>query len=286
MSDRHFPPSDRSASGSRRPTEPRFWRDDKLPFIEARSIDDGRNVSYAKHAHETFSIGVVTRGRCTYLNGKARERIGVGSVVLMNPGDVHACNPDLDGLWSYHMLYIDVPWLAAIQRDLGVCGNHHFRPFLTTTTTQPGLYTGLKRLYDVLTDQEAEDLQKHSEAVSFMTMVQQVLSAAPAFPRRGHRGLARAAEFIRYNCTRSLGLDEICSAANLSASYLIRSFKDDYGLTPHAYLINCRVEFSRSQLRRGRPIAEVATAAGFADQAHLQRVFKKLVAATPGQYRA
>jgi AraC-like DNA-binding protein len=56
-------------------------------------------------------------------------------------------------------------------------------------------------------------------------------------------------------------------------------------MTPHAYLMNCRIELSRSQLRRGRPIAEVALAAGFADQAHLQRSFKKFVAATPGQYR-
>src|SRR3982074_1310312 len=46
------------------PTEPRFWRDDTLPFIEARSIHNGRKVSYAKHAHETFSIGIVGDGHC------------------------------------------------------------------------------------------------------------------------------------------------------------------------------------------------------------------------------
>jgi AraC-like DNA-binding protein len=119
-----------------------------------------------------------------------------------------------------------------------------------------------------------------------MAAAQQALNPAPDLPRYGHRGLVRAAEFIRDNYARSLKLEEICSAADLSPSYLIRAFKDKYGLTPHAYLTNCRIEFSRSQLRRGRPIAEVALAAGFADQAHLQRSFKKLVAATPGQYRA
>lgn len=265
---------------------PSFWRDDALPFIEARSIHDGRKVRYAKHAHETFSIGIVTSGRCTYLNGKKRERIGAGSVVVMNPGDPHACNPSHDELWSYRMLYVDVPWLIDIQQDLGISRNDHFRPFLTTATTQPELYTGLHRLYDVLTDQQAECLQKHSAAVTFMAAVQQALSHAPALPRQGDRGLVRAAEFMRHNYARPLKLDEICSAANLSPSYLIRAFKQKYGLTPHAYLINCRIEFSRTQLRRGRPIAEVALAAGFSDQAHLQRSFKKLVAATPGQYRA
>lgn len=265
---------------------PKFWRDETLPFIEARSIHDGREVRYGKHAHETFSIGIVLSGRCTYLNGQKRERIGAGSVVLMNPGDAHACNPSHDERWSYRMLYVDVPWLADIQQDLGVSGSYHFQPFSATATTRPELYAGLHRLYDVLTDQQAEHLQKHSAAVTFMSAVQQALSLAPALPRQGHRGLARAAEFIRHNYARSLKLDEICSAANLSPSYLIRAFKEKYGLTPHAYLTNCRVEFSRSQLRRGRPIAEVALAAGFSDQAHLQRSFKKLVAATPGQYQA
>jgi AraC-like DNA-binding protein len=264
---------------------PRFWRDDALAFIEARSVQDGRKVRYAIHSHETFSIGIVTRGRCIYLNGKARERIGAGSVVVMNPGDTHACNPSHDELWAYHMLYVDVPWLSGIQQDLGVSRNQHFRPFSTTSTRQPELYAGLHRLYDVLTDQHAECLQKHSAALTFMVAVQQALSPAPALPRHGHRGLQRAAEFIRCNHARSLKLDEICAAANLSPSYLIRAFKAKYGLTPHAYLTNCRIEFARSQLRRGRPIAEVALAAGFSDQAHLQRSFKRVVAATPGQYR-
>jgi AraC-like DNA-binding protein len=266
--------------------KPTFWRDDTLPFIEARSIHDGRNVCYGKHSHETFSIGIVMHGHCTYLNGKTRQRIGPGSVVLMNPGDAHACNPSHDERWAYHMLYVDVAWLSGIQRDLGVSANHGFQPFLATATNHPQLYDGLHRLHGLLTDRQAECLQKHSAALTFMTEVQRVLSSAPALSRLGHRGLERAAEFIRQHHARSLKLDEICAAADLSPSYLIRAFKDKYGLTPHAYLTNCRVEFSRSQLRRGRPIAEVAVAAGFADQAHLQRSFKRLVAATPGQYRA
>ena len=68
--------------------------------------------------------------------------------------------------------------------------------------------------------------------------------------------------------------------------HLIRTFKREYAITPHAYIVNCRIEFSRTQLRKGLPIAAVACEAGFADQAHLQRTFKRIVAATPAQYRA
>lgn len=270
----------------RKPSEPTFWRDDTLPFVEARSIDDGRKVRYGKHAHDTFSIGVVTNGRCIYLNGKTRQPIGAGTVVLMNPGDAHACNPESGGPWSYRMLYFDVSWLTDIQQALGSSRNHQFQPFLPTATTDPRLYAELYRFFDVLTDPQADSLKKHCEAEAFMTTVQQALSPTPAFPSYRHQGVARAAEFIRDNYMRSIKLEEICSAADLSPSYLIRAFNETYGMTPHAYVMNCRIEFSRSQLRRGRSIAEVALAAGFSDQAHLQRSFKRLVAATPGQYRS
>jgi AraC-like DNA-binding protein len=265
-------------------TEPRFWRDDALPFIEARSVEDGRKVCYAKHAHETFSIGAVSNGQCNYLNGKKVERIGAGIVVLMNPGDVHACNPIGDDPWRYRMLYIDALWVGAIEDDPGVNPRATFVPFAGTVTRRPGLYAGLNRLFELLIDPQVEPLRKESAAVMLVVAVREALGTALTYTTTP--SLARAAEFIRENCTRSLKLQEICTEVGLSASHLIRSFKDVYGLTPHAYQVNCRIEFCRSRLRRGWPIAEVALAAGFSDQAHLQRIFKRVVAATPGQYRA
>lgn len=88
---------------------PRFWRDPALPFIEARSIADGHKVCYNRHAHEQFSIGCITAGQSTYLSEGEQWRVGAGTVVLMNPGVVHACNPIDDQPWSYRMLYVDTP---------------------------------------------------------------------------------------------------------------------------------------------------------------------------------
>lgn len=265
---------------------PRFWRSDALPFIEARSIDDGREVCYAKHSHETFSIGAVTGGRSVYVNRRASERIGAGAVVMMNPDDAHACNPVADERWSYCMLHVDVAWLTRLQHELGFSENRAFRAFSQIMTTDVELFAGLNRLHATLVDDDADMLHKESAAIVFFSGLQQKLNPA-VLPGDGGEGrqLARAAEFIAENCTRALTLDDICDAAGLSASHLIRAFKQRYGMTPHAYLINRRIQYSRAQLRRGRLIADVALDAGFADQAHLQRTFKRLVAATPGQYR-
>ncbi|NNA88063.1 helix-turn-helix transcriptional regulator [Pseudomonas gessardii] len=264
---------------------PRFWRDPRLPFIEARTIDDGRKVCYTRHAHDHFSIGAITAGQSLYLHGADTFQVHSGTVVLMNPGDVHACNPLDDQPWSYHMLYIDTPWLTDLQHQLGFASHLGFRRFDATHTADPLLFAGLLELYAVLIDEHAAARHKHSAVVRFFTAVQTRLNPAALPAREVNHKLERAAEYIREHCTEALKLETICQAAQLSPSYLIRAFKQAYGMTPHAFLINQRVQFARNQLRSGQLIADVALAAGFADQAHLQRTFKQHLAATPGQYR-
>ena len=56
------------------------------------------------------------------------------------------------------------------------------------------------------------------------------------------------------------------------------------GMTPHAYLVQRRLALARSLLAGGQSIAEAATAAGFADQAHLTRVFRRCLGYTPAAY--
>ena len=80
-----------------------FRRDEALPFIEARTVQDGRKVCYAKHWHETFSIGLISRGRCNYINRAKTAEACVGTVVLMNPGDVYACNHTAEGADYIHL---------------------------------------------------------------------------------------------------------------------------------------------------------------------------------------
>ena len=138
---------------------PRFWRDERLPFVEARTIADGRKVTYSRHAHEHFSIGVVTTGRSYYHYGADTFEISAGTVVLMNPGDVHACNPIANEPWSYQMVYIDTPWLTDLQHQLGFSTEQGYRPFNTPYTRDTVLYEGLLELYGILVDEQAEHLQ-------------------------------------------------------------------------------------------------------------------------------
>ncbi len=266
--------------------QPRFWRDAMLPFIEARSVADGRKVCYAAHSHACFSVGAVTAGSCTYFNGQAREAIEAGCVVLMNPQAVHACNP-VDGQpWSYLMFYVDAAWLGALQGELGASADGTFAPFAAILSRDPALFAGLTAVHATLFDGQAGTLHKQGAIVEFFALLQQRLAPQPASACiEPEQQLERAARYIDAHCTEALTLGAICAAAGLSPSYLIRSFKRRYGMTPHAYLLNRRIQRSQQWLRQGRGLAEVALAAGFADQAHFQRSFKRHLAATPGQYR-
>lgn len=261
-----------------------FWRDPALPFLEARRVMDGRRVCYARHSHATFSIGAITGGHSTYWNQGHEAAVGPGTVVIMNPEEVHACNPIDDRPWSYDMLYLDTAWLAALQHELGAPAHLDLQPFATRSSTRPTLYRRLVRLCDTLFDPDATRLARESEATALVVEMQHRLAPRVTPTREDPRSLRRAADYIAAHCREAIGLDDICRAAGLSRSYLVRRFKAHYGLTPHAFLVDRRIRLGRDQLRRGRPIAEVALNCGFADQAHFQRTFKRLLAATPGQY--
>ncbi|HEV2733645.1 MAG TPA: helix-turn-helix domain-containing protein, partial [Longimicrobiaceae bacterium] len=70
----------------------------------------------------------------------------------------------------------------------------------------------------------------------------------------------------------------------LSKYHLVRSFKREVGLTPHAYHIHVRIALAARLLREGRSISAAAFTSAFAAQSHLHSHFKRLLGVTPGEY--
>jgi AraC-like DNA-binding protein len=262
-----------------------YWRHPTIPHLEIRNVEDGRSFSHARHSHSTFSIGAVTQGQSTYINGDSSCLISAGSAVLMNPGAVHACNPVHERPWAYRMFYVDAQWLAALQQQQSPGNQKGFSPFAQTYSIDVSLFDELDDLYHTLTAIDcASNIMQGATLGFFQRLVarlQPFSDDANCEPQK----IADAAEFIRQHCTSALHLEDIASAVQLSPSYLIRAFKACHGLTPHGYLIDCRLKLARDYLRQGESIAQVAARVGFADQAHLQRLFKRALATTPGQYR-
>ena len=263
-----------------------FWRDPDLPFIEVRLVHDGREVNHARHWHETFSVGVVTGGRSSYQNGAHYELIERGTVVVMNPGDVHVCNAIDDGGWSYLMFYLDAGWMGRTQAELRGEEGGAFRRYDKAAVFAPQLCEAGSRMFAALTDIDSDRLQREIDVIDFIGLLDGELAPGTVAATDGGAKTERAAKYIDAHFAQALRLDDLCAEANLSASYLIRAFKKRYGVAPHEYQTNRRIQFAKARLREQIPLAQVALEAGFADQAHFQRMFKRLSAVTPGQYQS
>ncbi len=80
-------------------------------------------------------------------------------------------------------------------------------------------------------------------------------------------------------------LEELALVTGIGPYALLRAFRAETGLPPHAYLNQIRVRRARGLLDRGVAPAQAAAEAGFADQAHLTRHFKRIVGVPPGAYQ-
>lgn len=71
----------------------------------------------------------------------------------------------------------------------------------------------------------------------------------------------------------------------MSKYHFLRLFRQQFGMTPHQYVLNCSVNAARSALDQGSPLTEIALRFGFADLSHFNRRFKRIYGMTPFQYQ-
>ena len=99
--------------------------------------------------------------------------------------------------------------------------------------------------------------------------------------------LRRCIDFIQANLSRSIRLDDLARESGMSASHLIRSFRQSTGKSPYQYVLELRTKRAKSMMQDERlGLTEIALSSGFANQHHLSRIFRKLVGMTPSRYRA
>jgi AraC-like DNA-binding protein len=109
-------------------------------------------------------------------------------------------------------------------------------------------------------------------------------STRPARTRCLPVGVRKARELLDATYTEDLRADDLADAAGCSRFALHRAFVAAYGLAPSDYQRQLRLRAARRLLSEGHTPAEAAASAGFADQSHLTRWFKRYYGLTPGQF--
>jgi AraC family transcriptional regulator len=129
-------------------------------------------------------------------------------------------------------------------------------------------------------------LYAESTAVIFLEHLTKRVEPSPARTPSGCGRLTQVIEYIHANVDGELSIADLARIAQTSAFHFARQFKASTGVTPHQYVVERRIEMARSLLADPHlSIAAVAYACGFATQAHLTTVFRRLVGETPKAYR-
>ena len=118
----------------------------------------------------------------------------------------------------------------------------------------------------------------------------QLLAAAGrarAAPTRSGQWLGDAVDLLRARAPETASLSELADAVGVHPVHLARSFRARFGVSVGEYARTLRLEWAAQRLaHEDAPLAEIAAGAGFADQSHFTRAFRRHAGTTPGRYRA
>lgn len=243
-----------------------------------------RRHAYAPHTHDTYVVGAIMAGCETYRLNGVRQHAPVGSVCFVHPGEVHDGEPAGEG-YAYRMSYPSIGMLTEFGEELaGKRGTPRFRLAVAPDPELAARFGAAHRALEMsgqalMADERmlgvlAELMRRYSDIV--------IRPAGTSEPD----GVARAMSYLDANYAEDIDLASLSLVAGLPRFRLIRAFRREAGLTPHAFLVDRRVRAARAMLAEGETVADVAARAGFYDQAHLTRAFKARVGVTPGVYRS
>lgn len=92
--------------------------------------------------------------------------------------------------------------------------------------------------------------------------------------------------FIDLNFSKEISLESVANQFNINKSYLLRTFKNDFGITINNYILQQRILMAKNELRfTGKKLELIAEECGFSDSNYFIRMFKKIEGITPGEYR-
>jgi AraC family transcriptional regulator len=232
-----------------------------------------------RHAHANAYVCLVYRGRYTEEYGRRRRDCGPQTLAFHPPGEVH-CEHTADA-GEVRSFNIELPpaFLARAQLALPVLER--------SPDFQGGPAAELAdRLYHEFRNPDA------ASALAVEGLALELLAAAWREAERRDPirqpppWLRRARERLDDQFADPPSLPELAAGVGVHPVYLAGQFRRHFRCSPGEYLRRRRVEEARRLLAdSGRPLAEVALAAGFADQSHFTRTFKRHLGVTPARYR-
>lgn len=262
---------------------PRFnWLRCHASGIEAVAADTAQR--FGRHTHDQYGVGLIVRGAQRSASGRGMYEAGAGDLIMVNPGEVHDGAPIGDGGRAWRMLYLEPSVIAALATELRDGRGAPSFEFHHPALRDPQLAARFRTLYRQVTDTRtgsAEDRLGIEQALLHwlggMLHRRVPVPSAPA-------AIASARAMMDDDPGAPLTLAALAGEAGLSRYQFLRAFARATGMTPHAYLVQRRLQRARRLIAGGLPLAQAAADSGFADQSHMTRLFVRSFGMAPGFY--
>lgn len=252
-------------------------------LLERWAYEAGPPASIERHVHEEYQVGIALDLAGVYDYRRRTEPVPLRQLVIVHPGEPHAVRDTAPrpAAARYMMAYIDPVWLT---EPFGIDGGGASAelPFFDDAIADRRLVAWFLRIFRAA----ADPLELECRLVGFAGRLRTMARGArPALAPDPGAPVQRVREMLHDDPFADTSLDKLARAAGLSPWHLLRAFEDRFGLPPHRYRRMLRIEAARERMAAGEPLARVALRAGFYDQSHFGRHFRRIIGTTPSRYR-
>ncbi len=262
-----------------------YYIPEAIEGLELLSCSDA-SYHFSPHFHDSYCIWFNTRSAEAYTLKGNSGLLSIGDIGIIAPGEVHSnCSFDANAR-QLLTIYLNDSSLRAMS-------SHIFGHSDSSVEFRTGFYrdkenfTELHSLWHILRQSNSALERQISLCTTFARLISRYSKPSYQVPTVGHeqKRVAQIIELFHERLADNIGLDDLAKQIDCTPFHLIRFFRKAIGLTPHAYLIQLRLEKAKDLLRRGQSLVDVSLSTGFTDQSHLTRHFKQKFGVTPGYYR-
>jgi AraC-like DNA-binding protein len=232
--------------------------------------------------HESYSLSYVRRGSFGYrVRGRAWELVA-GSFVVGRLGDEYMCTHDHHDGGDECLSFQLAPDLVEAIGDDGEAWRTGRMPPLPELAVLGELgQAAAGGATDISLDEVG-----HLLAARFVALAAGRAERPPSTTGRDRRRAVETALWMDANAHQAIDLDRAAAHAGSSPFHFLRLFRAALGVTPHQYLVRCRLRRAAALLaEEARAITDVAYEAGFADLSNFVRTFHRAAGVSPRDFR-
>lgn len=252
-----------------------------LPLLRATFI----TYAFKRHAHDYFVIGMIEEGVQKFACQRHSYITPPTGIIVINPGEAHTGEAAAPSGFRYRAFYPEAEVLRQISSEVKEC-NQDIPSFASPVVQDAFLFEQIRRFHLSL---EGEATLLEHESRYLWVLAQLIIRHSDTHPsihpiKRERREIKRIRAYIEARYAEDIKLHDLATLVHWSPYYLLRVFKAETGLTPHAFVETVRIRAAQRLLKTGLSIAQTAYDTGFSSQSHFTTTFKGLIGVTPGHY--